>query len=115
MLTITVTQNVSTTVLSLKGDLDFWSADDLAREVIYLLEEGNQQIVIDLTRVKNVDLDGAMTLRGLVETTAQNYGSAIKLIVQPGSVACQQLESYRVVDWADCYPEVKHALESFFS
>jgi len=115
-LTIQSTHNISTTVLTLFGYLNTDTADDLGYQVFLFLDEGHEQLLIDLSGVKHLDIHGVMTLRGLIEVMAPKfYGATIKLVVPTHSSLWETLLEYHIHEWADVYPEARYAMESIFS
>jgi anti-anti-sigma factor len=104
-------QHQQTLVISLAGSFDVLTAGQVQRTIGTQFDGGQQQVVLDLSRVDFMSSSGVRVLLSMVKKGRELGGDLRLAAAQPG--AQRTLEISGLVRVLNVYPSVEEAVRSF--
>jgi anti-sigma B factor antagonist len=108
-----VTQENSSTVITVTGTVDALTAPDLAKILVNQIAEGHVNLVVDLVGVEFMSSAGLRTLLGAVKETRSNGGDLRIASTNPGIDKVLKMSGFHSI--AKVFPSQAEAVSSFRS
>lgn len=103
-------------ILEVTGDLDLDSGDWLINYIYREISpEDRAHLIIDLSKITQIDFHGVMTVKGIIDIFSLYDGSDIRLIIPDDFKDWDLCKELGIENWAVVYTTASRALEDLSS